>query len=261
MELLLLIVSFIASLIGAICGIGGGVITKPVLDGLQLPGLGIAELSFLSSISVLAMAIYSISNIYIKKNSQIILRDSLPMGVGAAIGGLLGKIGFQAMISTGDSNPAGRIQAFILLALTIGTFLYALFQDKIPSFNVKSWMISFLAGLLLGLFSAFLGIGGGPINLVVLGVLFSMNPKVGAQNSLLIILISQIVSMIHTFVSRSVPDVRIVYVLVMIAGGLLGAMIGRKLNLRMSTESVRKLFLAANVLIILISVYNAVIRS
>ncbi len=46
MEVILLIVSFFASIIGAICGIGGGVITKPVLDSLNLPGLGTPEASF-----------------------------------------------------------------------------------------------------------------------------------------------------------------------------------------------------------------------
>ena len=34
--LLFFVVSFFASIVGAICGIGGGVIIKPVLDMLQL---------------------------------------------------------------------------------------------------------------------------------------------------------------------------------------------------------------------------------
>ena len=40
MYLLFFIISFGASIIGAICGIGGGVIIKPVLDasGTLLPG-------------------------------------------------------------------------------------------------------------------------------------------------------------------------------------------------------------------------------
>lgn len=44
--LLYLVVSFLASVIGAICGIGGGVIIKPVLD---LCGLAsVSTISFLS---------------------------------------------------------------------------------------------------------------------------------------------------------------------------------------------------------------------
>lgn len=261
MEIILLIVSLFASVIGAICGIGGGVITKPVLDGLNLPGLGTAEASFLSSLSVLSMAIYSITNIYRSKQNQIDVKASIPMAIGAAIGGLVGKIVFQMLIVNSNTTAVGKIQAIVLLILTIGTFFYSLYQQNIPSKRVDSVIFSFMVGFFLGVFSSFLGIGGGPINLVVLGFLFSMNPKVGAQNSLLIILFSQSVSMIYTFSAHHVPDVKIAYILLMITGGLLGGLIGGKINKKISTEGVRKLFLSANVLIILISVYNIVIRS
>lgn len=261
MEIILFLVSLFASIIGAICGIGGGVITKPILDGLSIPTLGTSEVSFLSSLSVLTMAIYSITNVIRNKQSQINVKASIPMGIGAAIGGLLGKISFHLLIANSDSITVGRIQAIVLLILTVGTFFYSLYQNKIPSYKISSWLVSFFVGLLLGVFSSFLGIGGGPINLVVLGFLFSMNPKVGAQNSLLIILISQSVSTVYTFLSKSVPDVRLLYVLVMIAGGLAGGLIGGKINKKINPEGVRKLFLAANLLIILISIYNIIIRS
>lgn len=261
MEVILLIVAFFASIIGAICGIGGGVITKPVLDSLNLPGLGTPEASFLSSLSVLSMTIYSVSNVIRKKESQIDMKASIPMGIGAAIGGLVGKVTFQALIANSNPTAVGRIQAIVLLILTIGTFSYTLFQENIPSLKIKSWLISLVVGLLLGISSSFLGIGGGPINLVILGFLFSMNPKVGAQNSLMIILISQIASTTYTFASGSVPDAKLVYVLLMIAGGLLGGWTGGKINKKIDAESVRKLFLFANVLIILISIYNIIIRS
>ena len=42
-----LIVSLLASVIGAICGIGGGIIIKPVLDSLNV--LEVSKISFLSS--------------------------------------------------------------------------------------------------------------------------------------------------------------------------------------------------------------------
>lgn len=261
MESILLIVSIIASIIGAICGIGGGVITKPVLDGLNLPGLATVEVSFLSSLSVLSMAIYSITNIYRSKLNQIDVKASIPLAIGAAIGGLVGKITFQMLIENSNISSVGKIQAIVLLILTIGTFLYSFYQEKIPSRKIDSLLLSSVVGFLLGVSSSFLGIGGGPINLVVLGFLFSMNPKVGAQNSLLIILFSQSVSMIYSFAANYVPNVKIIYVLLMIAGGLLGGLVGGKINKKITAEGVHKLFLVANVLIILISVYNIAIRS
>ena len=66
-------------------------------------------------------------------------------------------------------------------------------------------MVCILIGFFLGASSSFLGIGGGPINLVVLFYFFSMDTKTAAQNSLYIILISQISSLLLTVLSGSVP--------------------------------------------------------
>lgn len=60
-------------------------------------------------------------------------------------------------------------------------------------------------GVLLGIISSFLGIGGGPINLVVLGYCFSMDSKTAAVISLYIILFSQLASLLAALIS-GVPD-------------------------------------------------------
>ena len=36
MDILFFVVAFLSSIVGAICGIGGGVVIKPVLDMLQM---------------------------------------------------------------------------------------------------------------------------------------------------------------------------------------------------------------------------------
>ena len=55
------IVSFGASIAGAICGIGGGVIIKPTLDAFGV--LSVSTISFLSGCTVLAMTCYSVIRI------------------------------------------------------------------------------------------------------------------------------------------------------------------------------------------------------
>ena len=52
--LLFFVVSFFASIVGAICGIGGGVIIKPVLDMLHFET--VSPISFLSGCTVLSMS-------------------------------------------------------------------------------------------------------------------------------------------------------------------------------------------------------------
>ena len=51
-------ICFCASVIGAICGIGGGVIIKPVLDAFHI--MDVSVISFLSGCSVLSMTEYSV---------------------------------------------------------------------------------------------------------------------------------------------------------------------------------------------------------
>ena len=57
-QLICILVSFLASVIGSICGIGGGVIIKPVLDAWNL--YSVSTISFISGCIVLSMSAYSV---------------------------------------------------------------------------------------------------------------------------------------------------------------------------------------------------------
>lgn len=58
-----ILISFLASIAGAICGIGGGVIIKPVLDVVGLDN--VTTISFLSGCTVLAMSCYYVGRSFI----------------------------------------------------------------------------------------------------------------------------------------------------------------------------------------------------
>ena len=106
--------------------------------------------------------------------------------------------------------------------------------------------------------SSFLGIGGGPINLVVLAFFFSMSTKEAAANSLYIILFSQVTSLVQTIATASIPEVNIWYLVFMVVGGVLGGFLGSKINKTLSEDRVNKLFILLMAVIIAINVYNAV---
>jgi uncharacterized membrane protein YfcA len=91
----------------------------------------------------------------------------------------------------------------------------------------------------------------------VLGYFFSMDTKTAAANSLYIILFSQAASFVSTLIT-GVPEFRILALALMVAGGIGGGIVGRKLNKRMDNRAVDKLFIALMCLIIAICVYNAV---
>ena len=111
-------------------------------------------------------------------------------------------------------------------------------------------------GLLLGVISSFLGIGGGPINLVVLSFFFSMETKKAAQNSLFIILLSQSASLIFTLLRGTVPSFPPLLLAIMVLAGILGGVVGRRINKRIDAKAVRKLLVGLILVIIFICCYN-----
>lgn len=253
--LIFLTISFLASIVGAICGIGGGVIIKPVLDAFGV--LSVSMISFLSSCTVFAMSCYSVIKAKLAHESQIDLKLTTPLAIGAALGGLIGKELFSR-IKALFANPdtIGAIQAGCLVVITLLTLIYTINKEKINTKQMKNQLACIFIGLMLGVMSSFLGIGGGPINLVVLYFFFSMTTKCAAQNSLYIIFFSQGASLLKTVVERAIPQVDMLLLIGMIACGLFGAMAGRKINKKIEEKSVDFLFKVLMILIILINIYN-----
>ena len=197
MYVIFLLVSFGACVIGAICGIGGGVIIKPVLDSFGL--LSVSAISFLSGCTVLSMTCYSVIKSRLSGNSLIEMRSGSILAVGAAVGGLAGKELFDRIsLLFPDQNMVGAVQAACLMLITVWTLICTIRKDRLHTCIVTHPAPIFLIGLVLGIFSSFLGIGGGPINLVVLFIFFSMDTKTAAENSLYIILFSQAASTLKT---------------------------------------------------------------
>lgn len=255
MYLLFFAVCFFASIIGAICGIGGGVIIKPVLDSFGV--MDVAAVSFLSGCTVLSMTTYSVIKGKLSGESHVDGKIGVPLAIGAAAGGLLGKwlFSFVAALSP-DKNRVGAVQAFCLILVTLGTLVYTIYKNKIKTYQITNLIVCVVIGLVLGVMSSFLGIGGGPINLVVLFFFFSMQTKTAAENSLYIIFFSQIASLVSTLVKGDVPSFEIGVLILMVIGGIAGGICGRSINKKIDEKTVDKLFIGLMVVIILINIYN-----
>lgn len=249
-------VCFFASTIGAICGIGGGVIIKPVLDAFGL--FPVSIINFLSGCTVLSMTVYSVIRSRVSGASTIDLKVGTPLAVGAAVGGIAGKQLFEFVASLfPNPNTAGAFQAVTLGIITVGTLVYTLFKSRIPTRHVEGTAPALIIGCLLGIMSSFLGIGGGPINLVVLFYFYSMETKEAAQNSLYIIMFSQAASTILSLATTDLASVSILIVAGMVLCGILGGIVGRAVHSRIESHHVDKLFIGLMAVIICICVYNA----
>lgn len=251
------IFAFLASIIGAICGIGGGILIKPLLDAFGV--LDVSTISFLSGCSVLAMTCYSVLKSKVSKESIVHLNMATPLAMGAAIGGALGKRLFeQILFMYENKDRVGAIQAVGMLVITLASLLYTMNKNKIKTYQITNVIVCVLIGLLLGITSSFLGIGGGPINIVVLFYFFSMDTKEAAQNSLYIILFSQVTSLLNTLFTHSIPTFDFKLLILMVGGGLLGGIVGRKINLKIDITIVSKLFVIVMVFILVLCSYNIV---
>jgi len=251
--IIVFLVSLSASIIGGICGIGGGIIVKPALDMLEL--MPVSAISFLSGFSVLSMALVSV--VRNRRSNKISVHTSLPLGIGAALGGILGKHLFESVKQAAQSDRLlGFLQALLLELVVLGTLLYSRRQQRIVTKHVQNQGLCSGIGLLLGMLSSFLGIGGGPMNLAVLHYFFSMEAKTAASNSLLIILISQMTNLLLTLLTGSIPTVSIGILVLMISAGLLGGTLAVRLKKGLSSKEMQGLFQGLLILLILICLYN-----
>lgn len=255
MGILIFTICLLASVIGGICGIGGGVIIKPTLDAMNI--MSVSAISFLSGLTVMSMSIISVFRQ--RKDKLVELGTGTALAVGAVIGGIIGNAVFQAIkTAAGNDSFVGMIQAIVLAVVTLLTLIYSAFlREKLPSYHIKNPIACALIGMGMGVLSSFLGIGGGPINLAVLFFAFSMDTKKAAANSLYIIMFSQIASFVTSCIKGTIPEFPWLYLLLMVPAGVFGGIIGSKINKKISAETTDKLFAGLLTVIIFICIYNA----
>ena len=247
------IVCLAASTLGGICGIGGGVVIKPLLDAMDI--MSVSAVSFLSGLTVLSMAVVSVWKNH--HGCELEMNRSFPLGMGAAVGGVAGKQMFEAVkLAAGADGVVGVAQSALLALLVAGTFIYTLFKKRITTRNMHHVLPCMLVGLALGTCSAFLGIGGGPMNLVVLSYCFSMDSKKASMNSILIILLSQIANFLFSLLGGNIPLVQWSMLIAMICAGVTGGSLSAALRKKINAKQTDRLFLGMLVIIFFICIYN-----
>lgn len=244
-----------ASTIGGICGIGGGVVIKPLLDATGI--MSVSTVSFLSGLTVLSMALISVCKN--RKSNELDMRRSVPLGIGAAVGGVAGKQTFEMVEqATGNDRLVGAVQAIVLGFLVLGTLIYVQSRAHIKTKDIQHPAVGVCIGLVLGICSSFLGIGGGPMNLAVLYYIFSMGTKQATVNSILVILLSQAASLIVSLTTGKALQFEPLMLIAMVGAGAIGGYVSAKLHKRLSAETTDKLFVGLLCAILLICCYNAV---
>lgn len=250
------IVIFIACTVGAIVGIGGGVIIKPVLDFMGYHSVEVV--GFISTCAVFAMSISS-SVKHITAKTKFDKKIVLLVSIGSIFGGIIGNEIFDFAFDKFNTNIIKGIQAVIIAAFIIFVIIYVN-SKNVKSLKITNPMLILLTGLILGLLSAFLGIGGGPINTAFLVLLFSFTVKESAVYSVAIIFFSQLSQLVTIFINNRFEPYKayLPIVLFAMAVSVIGGFIGSKLNKKLGNKTITVIFSVVLSIVAVINIFNAI---
>ena len=243
------VIIFLASGIGAFLGGGSGVIIKPLLTLLVDDTTEV--INFISSVSVFAMSCSSTVK-HLRAKTKVDFKTVLLISAGSILGGFAGKHIFELL----SDNLAMAYQA-VLLACLLTVALWYVNKGK-KSFHLKNPITILLGGVVLGILSSFLGIGGGPINIMFFLLFFSMSMKEATVYSVAVIFFSQLSKLATYVVTATVPKFDYRILLIAAPAAVIAGIIGAALNKKANNKIVTRVFSAVLGVFICLNIYNAI---
>jgi uncharacterized membrane protein YfcA len=246
------IVIVLANTIGAISGMGGGVLIKPIFDFIGAHS--VAAVSFYSSVAVFTMSLVSTGR-QLKSGQRFNWKIIGWVSAGAVLGGILGNELFDLILISFENEAVVQMTQIVL---TIITLLFALLYTKYGWRNFHLAHVSwyFFCGLLLGFLASLLGIGGGPINVSLLMLLFSLPIKEATVYSICTILFSQLSKLVTTVFFSGVGQFDLTMLFYIIPAAVIGGLLGATFSSILSEEKVTVVFQLVIILVLLINIYN-----
>jgi len=263
-------VIFVATLLGSLCGIGGGVIIKPVLDAID--SFSKFQIALISLSCVLTTSLTSvIKHLFYK--TKISFKESFVLSIGGILGGIAGNFFFNFIRDiVNDAYPeTGKEIITLIQNAGIGSLIFLVLlymltlKKRGVSYHLNSLLVTGIIGVFLGMISVFLDIGGGAINVCIFILLFSMDVKLAAVNSLLVIVFSQTTKLIQYVIMGNFRD-NVTFddtltwwlFVILIAVSVLTGIIGSHYNKKIDSKYIDFAYEGSLVAIILISGYNVI---
>ncbi|KAF1298063.1 hypothetical protein BAU15_09435 [Enterococcus sp. JM4C] len=252
--LLYFIVIVVANTVGAISGMGGGVIIKPVLEIFSLDS--VSGISFYSTVAVFVMSVVSTTR-QVQNGLSLVWKKVIVLSIGAIIGGSFGSMVFEKFVQLFEGTTVQLIQILLTISLLIFAFLYTRYNWQPYELKVIYWYL--FCGVLLGFLGSLLGIGGGPINVSLLMLLFAMPIKEATVYSICTILFSQLSKIITIALNTGFSPYDFTILWYIIPAAILGGLIGAKVSVLFSAQKITIIFQLVIALVLLINIYNGVL--
>ncbi len=249
------IVIILANTVGAISGMGGGVIIKPVLDTLHFHSL--AAISFYSSVAVFTMSIVSTMR-QLKNGLKLQIPIAIFVSLGSVVGGISGNTVFESLLRLFSDEKYVQL---VQIILTIVTLLFAYFYTKIGnewSLELSSPVWHVIVGLFLGFISTLLGIGGGPINVALLMLCFGIPIKEATVYSIVTIFFSQAAKLVTIAQVTGFERFDLSILLYVIPAAIVGGFVGALISGKISSERVTQVYQVVILLVLLLNLWNGI---
>ncbi|EOH95748.1 sulfite exporter TauE/SafE [Enterococcus moraviensis ATCC BAA-383] len=249
------IVIILANTVGAISGMGGGVIIKPVLDTMHFHSL--AAISFYSSVAVFTMSIVSTLR-QLKNGLKLRFPIAVFVSIGSVVGGVTGNTVFESLLQLFSEEKYVQL---IQIILTILTLLFAYFYTKIGngrSFELTQPIWYVIVGLFLGFISTLLGIGGGPINVALLMLCFGIAIKEATVYSIITIFFSQAAKLVTIAQVTGFGRFDLSVLFYVVPAAILGGFVGALISGRISSERVTQVYQIVILLVLLLNSWNGI---
>lgn len=253
--ILYVLIVLIATISGAVAGLGGGVIIKPLFDALGYHDA--STIGVYSCLAVFTMCIVSILK-QMKHGFSFDIKTGLFISLGSMAGGLLGDSLFGMVTSSLEDNMVKVIQASLLGFTLVLILIYTIYKEKVTHYQIKNVIMTCLVGLFLGAISVFLGIGGGPMNVALLMLLFSYSMKEATVYSIVTIFFSQLSKIGTMLLGGSLFTYDLGVVPFICVAAIIGGFLGTTLNQTLSDRSIERFYIFLLIVLMVISGYNIV---
>ncbi|HZU31654.1 MAG TPA: sulfite exporter TauE/SafE family protein [Candidatus Angelobacter sp.] len=223
--LLLIFIGFFAGGLGALVGVGGGIIVTPLLAIYF--GLPMHQAIGVSLMCVIATSTAT-SSLYVEKHITDI-RLGMTLELATTVGALI-----AALIAHHINRKTLAILFACFLLYSAGSMVKKAWESRkekkeeaISDYAPQNYPIGFAASLVAGGFSGLLGIGGGPIKVPVMFLFMKVPLRVAAATSNFMIGVTAATS---AYVYWGHGDVRVDVAAPLVAGVFAGSLLGARVS-------------------------------
>ncbi len=239
--ILLIIIGLLSATLASLIGLGGGLISVPMIMLVMKDNSEVSKL--IGYINIIALSLVS-SFFYFRQKRKPKFKEATLILIGVVPSTILSLI-YLAPLVDGTNTKRWFYLAYIFIVIIV--MIIVAMKEKLKRFNIKSWLLP-MAGLPIGLLSGTMGLSGGVLFVPLLVSIVKMNVKEAAVTALLMKLVTAVAN-VSTKGAIGIQDWGVLpnvgYLFIVVPGAIVGSRIGTWLNKKISAKHIEWIFFVA----------------